>query len=331
MTKLDDEIKEALFDPKKAGKGKLTISGKKPALQRLKKHLEREHPSTKGKMKVNDPVPKRCVPGICKALEAKGLECDTHDIAAEIDSTVSCDQNKREILAKFGARKTDKYAEYARQAKQHYGGQGKLAVARPDVRAAAFARMREAGELRGYDPKFFGDTVQKRTEKEQKAKAQQGKKLRGQQTLTSAVSTSRRLSEFGFDPKVKKPSGWFDAMVRGIKRSSDVRNPWAIVKRIWEGLSPEKKKDILRREASGERFNYDLPLPDDRDTKGVGTLRMVKPFKLAEAQVNVSAKDMQAVKKSGIFKPMAREDGSTCMVARCKSRTPVNIFVDEMR
>jgi len=182
-----DELKNFKFYDPKAKKGKLVISGKKKSMQRLKKHLEKEHPSTKGKMKLNDPKPKA------------------------------------------------------------------------------------------------------------------------------------------------KPSKWFDAMVKGIKRSSDVKNPYAIVKRIWANLSIEKKRNILKREASGEVFKYNLPLPDDRETKGIGTLRMVKPFNLVEAQVNLSTKDMEAVKKSGIFSPMKREDGSTCMVARCKGKNPVNVFVDELR
>lgn len=44
--------------------------------------------------------------------------------------------------------------------------------------------------------KFLGDSKQKQTEREQHKKAQEGKKLRGQQSLTSAVSTSHRLTEF---------------------------------------------------------------------------------------------------------------------------------------
>ncbi|MDD5616318.1 MAG: hypothetical protein PHH85_08970, partial [Candidatus Methanoperedens sp.] len=123
---------------------------------------------------------------------------------------------------------------------------------------------------------------------------------------------------------------WYEAMVLGIKKRSDVRNPYAIVKNIWARLPAHTQRDIIAREKSGERFHYDLPLPDDRATHGTGTLRMVKPFNLAEAQVNVSKKDMKAVKKSGIFRPMKRDDGSICQVARCKGARPVNIFVDEL-
>ncbi len=125
------------------------------------------------------------------------------------------------------------------------------------------------------------------------------------------------------------PARWYEAMVKGIKNRSDVRNPYAIVKNIWLRLPAHTKQDIKRRAAKGEAFKYNLPLPKDLPTHGTGTLRMVKPFKLAEAQVNVNKKDMQAVRKSGIFKPMKRQDGSTCQVARCKSgKGNVNIFAD---
>lgn len=46
------------------------------------------------------------------------------------------------------------------------------------------------------EPVFFGDTRQRATEQEQKKRASEGKKLRGQQSLTSAISTSRRLGDF---------------------------------------------------------------------------------------------------------------------------------------
>lgn len=628
-----------------------------------------------------DPALKRCEPSINAALERKGIEPDTVDVAALIDSELTCKENEKAILKEVGASKTKSHKDYGQMAEQYYRGQGKLINARPDVRAAAFAQMREDGTLRGYDPKTpreeawkyakkLGDTPegvytrtylnwfegqpgnlgyepdyasmglgigdhkeilshiggylrtaagftsdslpnglskQKQFEKENKAKAHAGKKLKGQQTLTSAVSTSKRLSDFGLldpgtltikgdrkkmtrlakhlqkehpstkgkmkvlDPKVKPislevfyskrdsgvvsketisklpsdstpkniidafyekhpksdiiisikrktntkgkmkvldpkkypstiiidapahglkpahkiiqegnrfylfvgknkesqgryktvkeaenafneelydpkpvknyavkqrieelnksyiqglitesqykkahesltipqgtprmelepkivdrcsicnepleyseiseegywfnpqcpnklahsiglhaiydptsrgyasvnnysvkfpcgksckiPTAWYDAMVLGIKKSSDVRNPYAIVKNIWAKLSSATRQDIIKRVAKGERFNYNLPLPDDRVTKGQGTLRMVRPFKLAEAQVNVSKKDMEAVKKSGIFRPMKREDGSICQVARCKGERPVNIFVDEV-
>lgn len=135
-------------------------------------------------------------------------------------------------------------------------------------------------------------------------------------------------------PTIKLVSGipktWFAAMVTGIKRSSDVRNPYQIVMNIWKRLPVHTQADTRRRAAKGEVFKYDLPLPKDLATRGTGTLRIVKPFKLAEAQVNLTAKDMAVVKASGIFRPMKRADGSTCQVARCKGIHPVNIFVDQV-
>ncbi len=367
MTKLDKEIQEGLYDPKKAGKskGKLTISGKKPALKRLKKHLEKEHPSTKGKMKVNDPKNEKWIPTYedpeflaewRKEEKAKQDRLRKHGISF----TVTADGGtiydpKIDIYAPHGqkqsivseAQRGAMFAEidrrtFAKEKKERRGWDRQLREKfhRPKVNDPKVVKVGQP--YNSSSPDFWVDTktmkhghlietLANRARKKKKTQADYTVMARiGRELITRAVTGKPTVAEpLKYD--IKKPSGWFDAMVRGIKRSSDVRNPWAIVKRIWEGLSPEKKKDILRREAAGERFNYDLPLPDDRDTKGTGTLRMVKPFKLAEAQVNVSAKDMQAVKKSGIFKPMAREDGSTCMVARCKSKTPVNIFVDEMR
>ncbi len=132
-----------------------------------------------------------------------------------------------------------------------------------------------------------------------------------------------------FDPS--KPRRWFDAMVKSIKVRSDVRNPYAIVNNIWAKLTPTKKASIKAREAKGEPFKYDLPLPDDRATRGTGTLRMVRPFRLAEVQVNLSIKDYLAALKSGLFSKMKRSDGTTALVARCKSENKnCNIFVDKV-
>ncbi len=132
-----------------------------------------------------------------------------------------------------------------------------------------------------------------------------------------------------FDPN--KPRRWFDAMVKGIKARSDVRNPYAVVNNIWNKLTLAKKASIKAREAKGEQFKYDLPLPDDRVTRGAGTVRMVKPFKLVEVQVNLSVKDYLAALKSGLFSKMKRNDGTTALVARCKSKEGnVNAFVDQV-
>ncbi len=142
--------------------------------------------------------------------------------------------------------------------------------------------------------------------------------------------------EKAYDPAPKKhginrpPKRWFAAMLKGIEKRSDVRNPAAIVASIWKRLSPTKRSEIKRRELAGKPFKYDLPLPDDKTTRGPGTLRMVKPFKLAEVQVNVSLKDYIAALKSGLFQKMKRGDGSTALVARCKSTNKnCNIFVDK--
>ncbi len=129
----------------------------------------------------------------------------------------------------------------------------------------------------------------------------------------------------------RPPKRWFYAMLKGIKERSDVRDPGAIVGNIWKKLTPQKKASIKAREASGKHFSYDLPLPEDKPTRGTGTLRMVKPFKLAEVQVNLSIKDYLSALKSGLFSKMKRNDGTTALVARCKSENKnCNIFVDKV-
>jgi len=145
---------------------------------------------------------------------------------------------------------------------------------------------------------------------------------------------SKLYHERGYDPAPltsKLPERWFAAMKAGIDKRSDVRNPYAIVKNIWARLTPAKRAEIRAREAKGEYFKYDLPLPDDRSTRGVGTLRMVKPFKLAEVQVNLSLTDYLAALKSGLFSKMKRQDGTIALVARCKSENKnCNIFIDKV-
>jgi len=128
----------------------------------------------------------------------------------------------------------------------------------------------------------------------------------------------------------RPPKRWFEAMRKGIATQSDVKNPAGIVRRIWDKLSPSKRLQIKRRETAGEPFKYDLPLPDDKSTVGIGTVRIVKPFKLAEVQVNLRVKDYLDALKSGIFSRMKRNDGTTALVARCKSADKnVNVFVDK--
>jgi len=150
----------------------------------------------------------------------------------------------------------------------------------------------------------------------------------------------KELQDQLYDPQKKKfgltfdlpPRQWFDAMRDGIRRSSKASNPnpTAVTMNIWKRLSPEKRKEIIRLSANGKIYKYNLPVPDDKKTKGAGTLRLVKPFRLAEVQVNVSSNDMKDVIESGIFKTMKRADGTICHVARCKSKDRnVNIFVDK--
>lgn len=302
----------------------LRIKLSKAKAQRLARHLKKEHPSTRGKMQVFD------IKGIKAWLRSQGVEPDTIDVDAEYDHNLSHAENLKRFKAMLGMRKRKSYGSYEKMKSEFYRGTGKLLHASPEERAAAFARMRETGTLRGYD------TPQQRTEKEWKAKAQLGKKHRGQMTLTGGASGSKRLSEFVFDPQKKHglnrpPKRWFYAMRDSIAKSSDVKNPSAIVGNIWKKLSPKKRAEIKARELSGERFKYDLPVPDDRVTHGTGTLRMVKPFNLAEVQVNLSLKDYLAALRSGLFSKMKREDGTIALVARCKSAIKnCNIFVDKV-
>lgn len=125
------------------------------------------------------------------------------------------------------------------------------------------------------------------------------------------------------------PSGWFKAMYEGIRKRSDVRNPGKIVRDIWKRLSPRKKAQIKSQAAKGKPFKYDLPLPEDHPTRGIGTVRIVMPFNLGEVQVNVSPKAYARILKSGLFERMRRQDGTIALVKRCKSKAGnCNIFID---
>lgn len=131
---------------------------------------------------------------------------------------------------------------------------------------------------------------------------------------------------------VAAPKRWMSAMIRGIRRSSDVRDPVRIVKDIWKRLPGQKKLSIISKEKKGHRFVYDLPLPDDHKTRGVGTVRVVKPFKLAEVQVNVTPSSFEKIKRTRQFQNMRRQDGTVALVKRCKSKKGnCNIFVDKAR
>lgn len=126
------------------------------------------------------------------------------------------------------------------------------------------------------------------------------------------------------------PKRWFSSMVSGIRKRSDVPDPLGIVKRIWSNLSDKKKVEIINKERKGASFKHILPLPEDKITVGPGTVRMVKPFNLAEVQVNLRLGDYLHALKSGIFSKMKRQDGTTALVARCKSKDKnVNVFIDK--
>ncbi len=144
----------------------------------------------------------------------------------------------------------------------------------------------------------------------------------------------RKIQEQLYDPKNETEKGriprrWFYAMLDGIRKRSDVSNPAKHCRDIWYALSPSKRADIKARELKGERFAYDLPLPEDHPTKGTGTVRIVKPFKLAEVQVNVSKAAYELIRRSGLFQAMRRNDGSIALVKRVKSQKGnANIFID---
>jgi hypothetical protein len=120
-------------------------------------------------------------------------------------------------------------------------------------------------------------------------------------------------------------------MLKGIKNSSDVQDPGKIVRNIWKRLTPKKRAEIIVKSKNGSSFVYDLPPPEDHSTRGSGTVRVVKPFDLAEVQVNVSSKDYDELKKTGEFDIMKRQDGTLALVKRCKSQAGnCNIFVDKV-
>ena len=144
----------------------------------------------------------------------------------------------------------------------------------------------------------------------------------------------KEIAEQLYDPKTKKlrmPKTWTAAMINGIAKRSDVSRIQAagLVRDIWHRLSKRKQVQIAAKALTGKKFTYDLPLPEDHSTKGSGTVRVVKPFDLAEVQVNVSRKAYNALVKSGLFQRMRRQDGSIALVKRCKAKGGnVNIFVD---
>ncbi|SNQ62051.1 zincin-like metallopeptidase domain-containing protein [Candidatus Methanoperedens nitratireducens] len=154
------------------------------------------------------------------------------------------------------------------------------------------------------------------------------RRRRGQRTLSGP--RQRTLAERqGRSQQGRPPKNWFYAMVEGIRKRSDVRNPAAIVASIWRRLSPGKRLEIKRKEEKGASFRYDLPLPEDHATRGTGTVRVVKPFNLAEVQVNVPRAAYDQIRRSRLFQSMKRQDGNVALVKRCKSpQGNVNVFID---
>lgn len=127
------------------------------------------------------------------------------------------------------------------------------------------------------------------------------------------------------------PRRWMSAMIAGIRKSSDVRDPEQIVRNIWKRLPASKQAQIVSQDAAGKPFRYDLPLPDDHPTRcPAGTVRVVDPFNLAEVQVNVSPQHFKALEDTKMFERMKRNDGTTALVKRCKSQKGnCNIFIDK--
>lgn len=144
------------------------------------------------------------------------------------------------------------------------------------------------------------------------------------------IEIDREIAEQLYDPG-KIPPAWFRAMYEGIRKRSDVRSPAGIVRNIWKRLSASKRAQIQAQAKSGKAFKYDLPLPEDHNTRG-GIVRMVKPFNLVEGQMNVSAAVWERLERSGLFARMKRQDGTTALVKRCKSKKGnCNIFIDKVR
>ena len=135
-------------------------------------------------------------------------------------------------------------------------------------------------------------------------------------------------AERALDPA---PRRWMSAMIAGIRKSSDVRDPEQIVRNIWKRLPASKQAQIVKQDAAGTPFRYDLPLPDDHPTRcPAGTVRVVDPFNLAEVQVNVSPQHFKALDNTRMFEHMKRNDGTTALVKRCKSsKGNCNIFIDK--
>ena len=257
---------------------------------------------------------------IKKQLKNKGIAPDVVDVEALVDPDLNYRENYANIMASLG-------------------GSGKVRAAEEGIMEnPACSKVKELkqeiSQHQKSDPKLQDLKAELKDAKTQcdcNSCAQMGlydpapRRRRGQRTLTSSSQKQRKLESYG-----KPPKHWFYAMLDGIKKRSDVRNPASIVRNIWRRLSPSKRAQIKQRELKDERFVYDLPLPEDHSTRGTGTVRVVKPFKLAEVQVNVPGAAYERIRKSGQFQTMKRNDGTIALVKRCKSRSGnCNIFVDK--
>lgn len=152
---------------------------------------------------------------------------------------------------------------------------------------------------------------------------------KGEMSVLKAVlrdTGGRRMRSMPFDPA--PPARWLQAMTQGLMKTSDIPESEARVhaRRIWE-----KMPSGDRRKARWDAKAYDLPLPLDRTHRG-GIIRVVKPFNLAEAQIDVSPQTFEILARTGIFQRMRRGDGTIGLVKRAKSnKGNVNIFVDRRR
>lgn len=256
---------------------------------------------------------------ISKQLKKKGIQPDTVDLHALIDPELSYRENYANIMNTI-----------AGSGKLH--GREKDILENPSCSKAKELKQ-DIQEHQKKDPDLQDLKAEYKDAKTQcncTSCAQMGlydpapRRHRGQHTLTT---TTRQKTL----PISRPPKNWFHAMLEGIRKRSDVRNPASIVGSIWRRLSPRKRAEIKRRELKGEKFAYDLPLPEDHATRGSGTVRVVKPFKLAEVQVNVPGQAYSRILKSRLFQRMKRQDGSIALVKRCKSNQGnCNIFVDRM-
>ena len=240
---------------------------------------------------------------ISKQLLKKGIDPDTVDLQALIDPTLNYRENYSNIM-------------------ESLAGSGKVG---PDIKAILENPACEKAKELKAELKDAKTACQCNTCSQMGLydPAPRRRKMRGQQKLTGPRQKTLPVS--------RPLKHWFRAMYEGIRKRSDVRNPASIVASIWARLKPSKRAEIKRKEEKGASFKYDLPLPEDHATRGSGTVRVDKPFKLAEVQVIVPAGAYDRILGSGLFQRMKRNDGSTALVKRCKSNSGnCNIFVDRM-